>query len=42
LKISVEEFDGTKTVLLSIGILAVILAIGAATFDPLPKGSLLK
>jgi len=42
LKISVEEFDGTKTVLLSVGILAVILAIGAATYDPLPKGLLFK
>lgn len=33
LKISVEEFDGTKTVLLSVGILAVILAIGALTYE---------
>ena len=33
LKISVEEFDGTKTVLLSIGILAVILAIVALTYE---------
>lgn len=33
LKISVEEFDGTKTVLLSVGILAVILAIVALTYE---------
>jgi len=41
LKISVEEFDGTKTVLLSIGILAVILAIGALTYEG-PKVSVFK
>lgn len=41
LKISVEEFDGTKTVLLSVGILAVILAIGALTYEG-PKVSVFK
>lgn len=31
-KIGVEEFDGLKTTLLSVGILAVIVVIGALTF----------
>jgi hypothetical protein len=37
--IGIEEFDGLKTVLLSIGILAVIIVIGALTFEPFPGGS---
>jgi len=37
--IGIEEFDGLKTLLLSVGILALIVVIGTLTFE-LPEGSL--